>query len=128
MDSPAGPAQDDHPVDVVRVRDAVKRFGAVTAVDGVSLDIRRGEIFGILGPNGSGKTTIIRMMCALLTPTSGAIAVDGIDVVQDPDAVKRRIGYMAQTFGLYGDLTVVENLRFYAGVYELGRRWKERAD
>ncbi len=113
---------------VVRVRDLVKRFGALAAVDGVGFEIARGEIFGILGPNGSGKTTTIRMMCGLMTPNQGAIEVAGVDVVADPDAVKRRIGYMSQRFGLYGDLTTLENLRFYAGVYELGARWRERAE
>ena len=111
---------------VVRVRDLVKRFGSLTAVEDLGFEIRRGEIFGILGPNGSGKTTAIRMMCGLLAPNAGSIEVAGVDVVADPDRVKRRIGYMSQTFGLYGDLTVLENLRFYAGVYELGDRWRER--
>jgi ABC-2 type transport system ATP-binding protein len=104
----------------------VRRFGKITAVDDVSFEIRPGEIFGILGPNGSGKTTTIRILCGLLEPTSGTASVAGIDVVQDPDAVKSRIGYMSQAFGLYRDLTVEENLRFYAGVYEIDRDWRER--
>jgi ABC-2 type transport system ATP-binding protein len=112
----------------VRVRDVVKRFATLVAVDRVSFDIAAGEIFGILGPNGSGKTTTIRMMCGLLKPTSGEIEVAGVDVCADPDLVKSRIGYMSQSFGLYGDLTVVENLRFYGGVYELGARWRERSE
>jgi ABC-2 type transport system ATP-binding protein len=111
---------------VVRVRDVTKRFGDLTAVDGVSFEISPGEIFGILGPNGSGKTTTIRMMCGLMTPNSGAIEVAGVDVCAQPDRVKSRIGYMSQTFGLYSDLTVLENLRFYAGVYQLGERWRAR--
>ena len=111
----------------VSVSRLTKRFGAVTAVDGVTFEIRRGEIFGMLGPNGSGKTTTIRMLCGLLEPTSGRAEVAGVDVVADPDRVKSHIGYMSQAFGLYPDLTVLENLRFYAGVYGLGRAWRERA-
>jgi ABC-2 type transport system ATP-binding protein len=113
---------------VVRVLAVTRRFGKITAVDDVSFEIRHGEIFGILGPNGSGKTTTIRILCGLLRPTSGTASVAGIDVVQDPDSVKSRIGYMSQAFGLYRDLTVEENLRFYAGVYGLDREWRERVD
>lgn len=111
---------------VVQVRSIVRRFGRITAVDDVSFEIRPREIFGILGPNGSGKTTTIRILCGLLEPTSGTASVAGIDVVQDPDAVKSRIGYMSQAFGLYRDLTIEENLRFYAGVYEIEKDWRER--
>ena len=114
--SSPGPAQDS----VIEVHDLVRKFGALTAVDGLTFGIRRGEIFGMLGPNGSGKTTTIRMLCGLLAPTSGTATVAGVDVVRDPDLVKTRIGYMSQAFGLYRDLTVEENLRFYAGVYEVG--------
>jgi ABC-2 type transport system ATP-binding protein len=110
----------------VVVRDLCKHFGAVRAVDGVSFEIRPGEIFGILGPNGSGKTTAIRMLCGLMTPTSGGATVAGADVAREPDRVKARIGYMSQAFGLYRDLTVDENLEFYAGVYGLGARRVER--
>ncbi len=113
---------------VVEVRSIVRRFGKILAVDDVSFEIRPGEIFGILGPNGSGKTTTIRILCGLLQPTSGTASVAGIDVVRDPDAVKSRIGYMSQAFGLYRDLTIEENLRFYAGVYGLARDWRERVD
>jgi ABC-2 type transport system ATP-binding protein len=111
---------------VVTVRGLTKRFGQLTAVQDLSFDIPRGVIFGILGPNGSGKTTTIRMLCGLLHPTSGNATVAGIDVTKEPDQVKSRIGYMSQAFGLYRDLTVEENLRFYAGVYEMDRSWKER--
>ena len=111
---------------VVAARDLQKSFGTLVAVAGISFDIHAGEIFGMLGPNGSGKTTTIRMLCGLLAPTAGAITVAGVDVVVRPDAVKERIGYMSQAFGLYRDLTVEENLRFYAGVYDLGAAIPER--
>jgi ABC-2 type transport system ATP-binding protein len=110
----------------VAVDSLTRRFGAVTAVDGATFTIEAGELFGILGPNGSGKTTAIRMLCGLLTPTSGRAFVAGIDVAADPDAVKAHIGYMSQSFGLYRDLTVEENLRFYGGVYGLEREIDER--
>src|SRR5437588_10145516 len=97
----------------------VRKFGEVTAVDGVSFQVQQGEVFGFLGPNGSGKTTVIKMLTGILPLTSGRGIVDGIDVMVDPDAVKRRIGYMSQKFSLYDDLTVLENLRFYAQVYGL---------
>jgi ABC-2 type transport system ATP-binding protein len=96
-----------------------KAFGDLVAVDHLDLSIRPGEVFGLLGANGSGKTTTIRMLTGLLAPTSGGAVVAGIDVVQDPEAVRRRLGYMSQRFGLYDDLTVEENLRFYAGLYRL---------
>ena len=103
-----------------------KEFGALVAVDGLDLEVPRGEVFGLLGPNGSGKTTTIRMLCGLLAPTDGSVTVAGIDVVRDPERVRRAIGYMSQRYGLYDDLTVNENLRFYAEVY--GLRGDERDD
>jgi ABC-2 type transport system ATP-binding protein len=103
-------------IDVQRIS---RSFGAFRAVDGVSFEVRRGEVFGFLGANGAGKSTTIRMLCGLLTPTSGRALVDGIDVVADPERVKRRIGYMSQRFSLYELLTVDENIRFYAGLYGL---------
>lgn len=106
--------------DVVEVQGLVKRFGSMTAVDHVSFTIHRGEIFGILGPNGSGKTTTIRMLCGLMSPSEGTALVAGADVAREPERVKSRIGYMSQAFGLYRDLTVDENLAFYGGVYNLG--------
>jgi ABC-2 type transport system ATP-binding protein len=96
-----------------------KRFGDLVALQSLDLEVRRGEVFGLLGPNGSGKTTTIRMMTGLMPPTSGSIEVVGIDAVRDPEAVRRRIGYMSQRFGLYEDLSVRENFRFYAGLYGL---------
>jgi ABC-2 type transport system ATP-binding protein len=104
----------------VETHDLTRRFGARTAVDRLSLRIETGEVFGLLGPNGSGKTTTIRMLCGLLEPSAGTARVAGVDVTVAPEQVKRRIGYMSQRFGLYEDLTVAENLAFYAGVYGLG--------
>lgn len=100
-------------------------FGRFTAVDSVDLSIDQGAIFGILGPNGSGKTTLIRMLCGLLRPTSGSARVLGMDTQRDSESIKQSIGYMSQQFSLYGDLTVLQNLRFYAQIYGIPRR--ERA-
>jgi ABC-2 type transport system ATP-binding protein len=97
----------------------VRTYGDFKAVDGVSFQVQQGEVFGFLGPNGSGKTTVIKMLTGILPLTSGRGIVDGIDVTADPDAVKQRIGYMSQKFSLYDDLTVLENLRFYAQIYGL---------
>ena len=113
---------------VISARGLVKRFGDFAAVDGVSFEVRQGEIFGILGPNGSGKTTAIRMLCGLLSPTGGDADVAGASVAREPDVVKSRIGYMSQAFGLYRDLTVDENLDFYAGVYGLGAGRRARTE
>jgi ABC-2 type transport system ATP-binding protein len=104
---------------VVQLQGLTKHFGAVKAVDDATFDIHAGEIFGILGPNGSGKTTTIRVLCGLLLPTAGKASVAGFDVAKQPEQVKLHIGYMSQAFGLYKDLTVEENLRFYGGLYGL---------
>jgi ABC-2 type transport system ATP-binding protein len=103
----------------IKVEHLTRRFGSFTAVDDVSFDVKKGEVFGFLGSNGAGKSTTIRMLCGLLKPTSGRAEVGGIDVGRDPEAVKRRIGYMSQKFSLYELLTVDQNIRFYAGLYGL---------
>ena len=103
----------------VQTRGLRKTFGHVVAVEGLDLEIRRGEVFGVLGPNGSGKTTTIRMLCGLLTPTAGEATVVGYDLRTQQSEIRRSIGYMSQRFGLYDDLTVRENIRFYAAVYGL---------
>ncbi len=105
----------------VRTRGLTRRFGSFTAVDGIDLDVERGAIFGFLGANGAGKTTAIRMLCGLLDPSEGEATVDGVDVVRDPEGVKARIGYMAQKFSLYDDLSVDENIRFFADAYLVPR-------
>src|SRR5215813_755666 len=104
----------------------VRKFGTFTAVDGVSFQVQQGEVFGFLGPNGSGKTTVIKMLTGILPLSSGRGVVDGIDVTADPDGVKQRIGYMSQKFSLYDDLTVLENLRFYAQIYGLKSKDAQR--
>lgn len=102
----------------IRVQGLTKKFGNFLAVNNVSFEVQPGEVVGYLGPNGSGKTTTIRLLCGLLHPTAGSIEVLGIDVTKNPEAVKRQIGYMSQKFSLYDDMTVSENLEFYLGVYE----------
>lgn len=102
---------------VIKVEQLTKRFGDFTAVDGISFEVRKGEIFGFLGANGAGKTTAMRMLCGLSMPTSGTALVAGYDVYKQTEQIKRSIGYMSQKFSLYEDLTVKENVRFYAGIY-----------
>ena len=111
-------------MNVIEVSDLVKRFGGKTVVDHVSMSVEKGEIVGFLGPNGSGKTTTIRMMCGLLTPDGGNGTVLGYDVVRESVRIKREIGYMTQRFTLYEDLTVRENLGFLASIQ--GLRGKRR--
>jgi ABC-2 type transport system ATP-binding protein len=106
-------------MNAIEVRNLTRRFGAFTAVDDVTFDVREGEIFGFLGSNGAGKSTTIRMLCGLLRPTSGRATVGGIDVERDPEGVKRRIGYMSQRFSLYELLTVDQNIAFFGGIYGL---------
>lgn len=107
---------------VISVRDLTKRFGSFTAVDHISFDVRRGEIFGFLGANGAGKTTAMRMLCGLSYPTSGSGTVAGCDITTQAEQIKRRIGYMSQKFSLYENLTVMENLRLFATIYSMSRR------
>ena len=106
----------------VWARDLTRTFGDFTAVDAITFEVARGEVFGFLGANGAGKTTAMKMLTGLLAPSSGEAWTAGFDVAKDPDAVKRRIGYMSQRFALYDDLTVRENVRFYGGVYGLTNR------
>lgn len=103
----------------VTLKEISRRFGDFVAVDKVSLEVKRGEIFGFLGPNGAGKSTTIRMLCGILKPTSGSGSVAGYDIVAEPERIKTAIGYMSQKFSLYEDLTVEENIDFYSGIYRL---------
>jgi ABC-2 type transport system ATP-binding protein len=107
---------------IIQVKELVKQFGAFTAVDHISFEVHKGEIFGFLGANGAGKTTAIRMLCGLLEPTSGALQVAGYDGYHQREAIKRNIGYMSQKFSLYEDLTVYENFRLYGGIYGIPRK------
>jgi ABC-2 type transport system ATP-binding protein len=117
------------PEPVVEVRDLVRQFGNFTAVDHINFDVRRGEIFGLLGPNGAGKTTTFRMLCGLLPATSGTLRVAGVDLRRARASARQRIGYVAQKFSLYGQLSVIENLEFFASAYNLrGFRKRRRID
>jgi ABC-2 type transport system ATP-binding protein len=109
----------------IEVDHLVKKFASFCAVDDISFNIEKGKIFGFLGPNGSGKSTTIRMLCGVLHPTSGMAKVMGLDVTKETEAVRQSLGYMSQRFSLYEDLTVSENLDFYAGVYGLSKEVKE---
>jgi ABC-2 type transport system ATP-binding protein len=110
----------------ISVRELTRRFGRFTAVDRISFEVARGEIFGFLGSNGAGKSTTIRMLCGLLKPSSGTALVGGVDVSRDPEGVKQRIGYMSQRFSLYELLTVDQNIAFFGGLYGLTRDGLER--
>lgn len=107
---------------VISVRNLTKRFGNFTAVDSISFDVSKGEIFGFLGANGAGKTTAMRMLCGLSYPTTGTGTIAGLDVRKDGELIKRKIGYMSQRFSLYNDLTVRENMRLYASIYGLSKQ------
>src|SRR5437667_3166401 len=111
---------------VVETHHLSRRFGDLVAVRDVSLNVLRGEIFGVLGPNGAGKSTTIRMLCGILDPTGGRGTVVGFDIAREAERIKERIGYMTQRFSLYEDLTVLENLRFYAGIYGVPRTLRAR--
>ena len=114
---------------VIKVKDLVKKFGNFIANDHLTFDVYKGEIFGFLGANGAGKTTAIKILCGLSKPTSGEINVAGFDGYHETEKIKKNIGYMSQKFSLYEDLTVVENIRFYGGIYGLsGKEIKERTN
>jgi ABC-2 type transport system ATP-binding protein len=114
---------------VVEVTDLEKKFGHFVAVDKVSFFVDRGEIFGFLGPNGAGKSTTIRMLCGIITPTSGYGRVAGFDIFTQAESIKQAIGYMSQKFSLYEDMTPYENIRFYLGVYNVPtKQWHDRID
>jgi len=104
---------------IITAENLTKKFGSFTAVDSISFYVEKGEIFGFLGANGAGKTTAIRLLCGLSTPTSGKALVAGFDVYKQTEKIKKNIGYMSQKFSLYEDLTVKENIRFYGGIYGL---------
>jgi len=111
----------------VQVKDLEKRFGHFVAVNRISFSVKRGEIFGFLGPNGAGKSTTIRMLCGIITPTSGHGHVAGHDILKEPEKIKQSIGYMSQKFSLYEDMTPFENVRFYLGIYSVpSNQWEER--
>ena len=112
---------------VVKAEDLTKRFGDFTAADGITFQIGRGEIFGLLGPNGAGKSTTFKMMCGLLRPTAGSALVAGFDLYRAASSARARLGYMAQKFSLYGDLSVRQNLEFFAGIYGLPRNRRRAA-
>ena len=107
---------------IISVRELSKSFGGFKAVDRISFEVARGEIFGFLGANGAGKTTAMRMLCGLSRPTAGGGTVAGYDIARQGERIKRHIGYMSQRFSLYDDLTVIENIRLYGGIYGLSRR------
>ena len=111
---------------VISVRNLTKKFGEFTAVDNISFDVEKGEIFGFLGANGAGKTTAMRMLCGLSYPTSGSGSVAGYDVMREGELIKRHIGYMSQRFSLYNDLTVWENIRLFAAIYGLTKEETRR--
>jgi ABC-2 type transport system ATP-binding protein len=112
-------------MDAIRAEALTRDFGDLRAVDSLSFSVQAGEIFGLVGPDGAGKTTVMRLLTGILTPTSGTALVAGLDVVRSPDAIKEELGYMSQRFGLYPDLTVAENIAFYADIYGVPRRGRE---
>ena len=114
---------------IIEVENLVKRFGSFTAVDNISFQVKRGEVFGFLGANGAGKTTAIKMLIGLWSPTSGKANVAGFNLFTEANQIRKNIGYMAQRFSLYEDLTVIENIQFYGGIYGLRKNiLKERAE
>jgi ABC-2 type transport system ATP-binding protein len=116
---------EDSVVTIIKTENLTRKFGALTAVDHLNLEIAEGEIFGLVGPDGAGKTTTMRMLCGLMNPTGGKVTVAGHDVSRDLEAVKDQIGYMAQRFGLYSDLTVAENMQFYSDLFGVTGRERD---
>jgi ABC-2 type transport system ATP-binding protein len=115
--------------EAINVQDLKKRFGRFVAVDRITFSVKRGEIFGFLGPNGAGKSTTIRMLCGIITPTSGYGRVAGHDIFSEAEEIKHSIGYMSQKFSLYEDMTPFENIRFYLGIYTVPfKQWEDRIE
>jgi ABC-type glutathione transport system ATPase component len=115
-----------HNAIAVSVKDLEKKFGAFTAVDRINFEVKKGEIFGFLGPNGAGKSTTLRMLCGILSPTSGTGQVGGYDINLQQELIKENIGYMSQRFSLYEDLTAEENIDFYSGIYKVPRTERKK--
>ncbi len=113
---------------IISVKNMVKKFGSFVANDNLTFDVYKGEIFGFLGANGAGKTTAIRILCGLSSPTSGEINVGGFDVYRETEKLKKNIGYMSQKFSLYEDLTISENIRFYGGIYGISRKKRKKKE
>lgn len=117
------------PEPIITVENLVKRFGSFVANDHLNFNVQRGEIFGFLGANGAGKTTAMKILCGLSTPTSGIVKIAGLDIYKDTEKIRRIIGYMSQRFSLYEDLTVYENIRFFAGIYgHTGKAFRQKAN
>ncbi|MFQ5575359.1 MAG: ABC transporter ATP-binding protein [Anaerolineae bacterium] len=114
---------------IIKIENLTKQFGQITAIDGLNLSVKKSEIFGLVGPDGAGKTTTIRILAAIMSPTEGRASVAGYDTMKDGETIKHHIGYMAQQFNLYGDLSVLENLNFFADIFAVrGRVRRERVD
>jgi len=109
-------------MNAIEIKGLTKRFGELTALDQLSLDVHKGELFGLVGPDGAGKTTTMRLLCGIMDPTSGEAWVAGHNILREPEQIKEKIGYMSQRFGLYGDLTVMENILFYADLYDVPKK------
>ena len=110
---------------IITAKNLTKKFGHFTANDNLSFEVRKGEIFGFLGANGAGKTTAIRILCGLSSPTSGDVKVAGFDIYHETEKIKKNIGYMSQKFSLYEDLTISENIKLYAGIYGISRKQRK---
>ncbi|WP_321346421.1 ABC transporter ATP-binding protein [uncultured Draconibacterium sp.] len=110
---------------IITAKNLTKKFGHFTANDNLSFKVKKGEIFGFLGANGAGKTTAIRILCGLLSPTSGEVELAGFDIYRETEKIKKNIGYMSQKFSLYEDLTILENIKLYAGIYGIGRKQRK---